>query len=203
MLARVLERFAFAKAKPYRDWPTIEVPLARHRDFFEALKADFEPFNLLADVTAIDWEEQSPRFSMLYHFYSTMHHFYLRVVVDLADDEKPTVPTVSDLWPTANWHEREVYDMFGITFEGHPDLKRILMWEGYPYYPLRKDFPLAGKEVALPGADVAEVTGAKVLPAPMMGGPFVASGCGTMSQVEPRAKDQSWTEKSPKSGGEG
>jgi NADH-quinone oxidoreductase subunit C len=89
---------------------------------------------------------------------------------------------VSDIWPTANWHEREVYDMMGITFDGHPDLRRILMWEGYPFFPLRKDFPLAGKP-----SDMPEVAFTGI--APLEGGPFVTSPgtCGTVD-AEPRAK---------------
>ena len=70
------------------------------------------------------------------------------------------------VWRTDNWHEREVYDLMGIRFSGHPDLRRILMWEGYPYHPLRKDFPLAGKPTDLPGVAFTKVT-------PMEGGPFV------------------------------
>jgi NADH-quinone oxidoreductase subunit C len=84
--------------------------------------------------------------------------------------------------------------MLGIRYENHPNLKRILMWEGYPYHPLRKEFPLAGIDVPLPGADVQEATGTHVEPAPMMGGPFVARPTGHMSEKEPRAKDESWTE---------
>ena len=87
----------------------------------------------------------------------------------------------------------------GITFTDHPDLRRILMWDGYPYHPLRKDFPLAGIETALPDIEVAEETGAAVLPAPMMGGPFVASsGEMNLTEAEPRAKDESWNERSAK-----
>jgi NADH-quinone oxidoreductase subunit C len=88
--------------------------------------------------------------------------------------------------------------MFGIKFIGHPNHKRILMWDDYPYYPLRKEFPLAGIDTPLPAADVSEVTDASVEPAPMMGGPFVASGSGPMSDSEPRAKDESWTEQNEK-----
>ena len=108
------------------------------------------------------------------------------------------MPSVSKIYPSANWHERETFDMFGIVFTEHPNLKRILMWDEYPYFPLRKEFPLAGIDTPLPAADVAEVTEASVEPAPMMGGPFVSANSGTMSDSEPRAKDESWTEKKEK-----
>ena len=108
------------------------------------------------------------------------------------------MPSISEIYPAANWHERETYDMFGIDFLGHPDLRRILMWDDYPYFPLRKEFPLAGIDTPLPADDVAEVTQASVEPAPMMGGPFVSSGDGPMSDSEPRARDESWTEESEK-----
>ena len=101
-----------------------------------------------------------------------------------AVDEDEEVPTVVDLWKTANWHEREVYDMMGIRFTDHPNLKRILMWEGYPYYPLRKEFPLAGKPSEMP--DVA-FTGV----APLEGGPFVTSPGSDRVSGEPRAKGES------------
>jgi NADH-quinone oxidoreductase subunit C len=89
--------------------------------------------------------------------------------------------------------------MFGIKFEGHPDLRRILMWDGYPYYPLRKEFPLAGIETDLPVADIAEETGTRVIAAPMAGGPFVASpGEVNLTEAEPRAKDESWSDRRPR-----
>ena len=90
---------------------------------------------------------------------------HLRLKTDVSE-EKSELPTVTSVWRTADWHEREIYDMMGIRFRGHPDLRRILMWEGYPYFPLRKDFPLAGKPSEMP-----EVAFTK--PAPMEGGPFV------------------------------
>jgi NADH-quinone oxidoreductase subunit C len=127
-----------------------------------------------------------------------MEHGYVRLAADCADDVNPSMPSATSLWPGANWHERETYDMFGIKFTGHPDLRRILMWDGYPYFPLRKEFPLAGRETALPDLAVAEETGAAVKPAPYMGGPFVAAPGGTMEAAEPRAKDQSWTERREK-----
>ncbi|MEK9772606.1 MAG: NADH-quinone oxidoreductase subunit C [Opitutae bacterium] len=156
---------------------------------------DEETFDLLVDITAIDHgTDANTRFSVVLHIYSLIHKNYLRIHVDCPDNESPVVPSVSSIFPAANWHERETYDMFGIQFSDHPNLKRILMWDDYPYYPLRKEFPLAGIEVPLPAADVSEVTGADVEPAPMMGGPFVSAGGGRMSQTEPRAKDESWTE---------
>jgi NADH-quinone oxidoreductase subunit C len=108
------------------------------------------------------------------------------------------MPSVSSVYPAANWHERETFDMFGIRFSDHPNLKRILMWDDYPYFPLRKEFPLAGIDTPLPADDVVEVTQASVEPAPMMGGPFVSPSTGPVSDSEPRAKDESWTERNEK-----
>ncbi len=160
---------------------------------------DEETFDLMVDLTAIDHNESSEtRFSVVMHLYSRIHRDYIRIHSPCKDNDSPTFPSVSDIFPAANWHEREAYDMFGITFENHPNLKRILMWDEYPHYPLRKDFPLAGIETPLPADDVVEVTNASVDPAPMMGGPFVSSTDGTMSDSEPRAKDESWTEEMEK-----
>jgi NADH-quinone oxidoreductase subunit C len=107
--------------------------------------------------------------------------------------------SVVSLWPGANWHERECYDMFGIKFVDHPDLRRILMWDEYPYFPLRKEFPLAGIETPLPDPEIAEETGTRVIAAPMAGGPFVAApGEINLTEGEPRAKDESWNEREEK-----
>jgi NADH-quinone oxidoreductase subunit C len=137
-------------------------------------------FDYLVDISSVDHFLTEPRFEMVYELYGYSHHQHLRVKCPVSEDE--SVPTVSDIWPTANWHEREVYDMMGITFDGHPDLRRILMWEGYPFYPLRKDFPLAGKPSEMPEVAFTGV-------APLEGGPFVTSpgSCGTV-EAEPRAK---------------
>ncbi|HAO97174.1 MAG TPA: NADH-quinone oxidoreductase subunit C, partial [Verrucomicrobiales bacterium] len=97
--------------------------------------------------------------------YSMNHHTYLRLKISV-DEEDCEVPSVTSLWRTADWHEREVYDMMGVRFTDHPDLRRILMWEGYPYYPLRKDFPLEGKPTEIPDVASTDV-------APLEGGPFV------------------------------
>ncbi len=160
---------------------------------------DEQTFDLLADLTAIDQgEDASTRFILVVHLYSLIHKSYLRIHVNCLDNLNPEVPSLSGVFPAANWHERETFDMFGISFTEHPNLKRILMWDEYPYYPLRKEFPLAGIEVPLPAADVSEVTGANVDPAPMMGGPFVSSSNGRLSEAEPRGKDESWTEDTEK-----
>ena len=158
-----------------------------------------ETFDLLVDLTAIDHgEDAEVRFSVVCHYYSRIHHDYIRVHVECASNENPEILSLSSVYPSADWHERETFDMFGIRFTNHPNMKRILMWDEYPYFPLRKEFPLAGIDTPLPAPDVVEVTEASVEPAPMMGGPFVSSGSGPMSDSEPRAKDESWTEKSEK-----
>ena len=187
------KRFDFLSVRESADFPAFNIPVGKQREFFTVFKKEFD-YDMLLDLTAVDWEKDSPRFTVVYHFLSTIRHVYLRLACDCENDEDPSMPTVSDIWPAADWHEREVYDMFGITFDNHPNLSRILMWEGYPYHPLRKEFPLAGIDVELPAEDVASATGVRVAPAPMMGGPFHAEPGRRMSDAEPRAADQSWTE---------
>jgi NADH-quinone oxidoreductase subunit C len=192
------EKFPQVAERASGDWPAFDVPAGQVLAVLQALR-DGAGFDLLVDVTAIDWGAgQSPRFTVVWHLLSTVRHTYVRLAATCADDAHPAMPSATGLWPAANWHERETYDMFGITFTGHPDLRRILMWDGYPYFPLRKEFPLAGLETELPDADVAAETTAKVKPAPLMGGPFVAGAGTTMDEAEPRAKDQSWTEQQEK-----
>ena len=137
-------------------------------------------FDYLIDITSIDNFGDEPRFEIVYHLYSMPHGVHLRLKLKVPD-ETGAVDTVSDIWPTANWHEREAYDMMGIKFNGHPDLRRILMWEGYPYFPLRKDFPLEGLPSEMPDVAFTKVT-------PMEGGPFVTlpSTAGSKDR-EPRA----------------
>ncbi|MGH7967385.1 MAG: NADH-quinone oxidoreductase subunit C, partial [Limisphaerales bacterium] len=101
-------------------------------------------FDYLVDITSIDNYGEDPRFTLVYHLYGYGHLRYLRLETSVSE-EKGEVPTVTGVWRTANWHEREIFDMMGVRFRGHPDLRRIIMWDGYPYHPLRKDFPLAGK----------------------------------------------------------
>lgn len=193
------EKFPQAASRASLDHEAVNVPAAEVPAVLQTLRDDFA-FDLLTDLTAIDWAEgTTPRFTVVYHLFSTTRHVYLRVAADCVNDLEPAVPSATGLWAGANWHERECFDMFGIKFDGHPDLRRILMWEGYPYHPLRKEFPLAGIETPLPDVEVAAETGAKVIAAPMMGGPFVAStGEMNLTEAEPRAKDESWSERSEK-----
>ncbi|HIG26265.1 MAG TPA: NADH-quinone oxidoreductase subunit C [Verrucomicrobiales bacterium] len=124
-------------------------------------------FDYLVDITGIDNYGEDPRFTVVYELYGLDHHCHLRLKTDVTE-ESSSLPSISGVWRTADWHEREIYDMMGIHFEGHPNLKRILMWEGYEYFPLRKDFPMEGKP-----SEVTEV--ASTSTAPMEGGPFVTS----------------------------
>jgi NADH-quinone oxidoreductase subunit C len=138
-------------------------------------------FDYLVDISSVDNYGEDPRWTVLYHLYGIASKHYLRLSVSVTE-EKSELPTVTTVWRTADWHEREIYDMMGIRFRGHPDLRRILMWEGYPYFPLRKDFPLAGKP-----SDLPEVAFSK--PAPLEGGPFVTAPGGKDSiEREPRVK---------------
>ncbi|MEC9348043.1 MAG: NADH-quinone oxidoreductase subunit C [Pseudomonadota bacterium] len=99
-------------------------------------------FQLLMDVTANDWPARTPRFDVVYHLLSLRHNQRIRVVV--TTDEETPVPSVVEVFSSANWFERETWDMYGVMFAGHPDLRRILTDYGFEGHPLRKDFPLTG-----------------------------------------------------------
>jgi NADH-quinone oxidoreductase subunit C len=138
-------------------------------------------FDYLIDISSVDNFGDEPRFEVVYELYSMTLAIHLRLKLAVSE-EVCAVDTVSDLWPTADWHEREIYDMMGIRFNNHPDLRRILMWDGYPFFPLRKDFPLEGLPSEMP--DVAFTSAA-----PMEGGPFVTQpSTATAKDREPRAK---------------
>lgn len=138
-------------------------------------------FDYLVDISSVDNYGDDPRFTVVYELYGLGHHQHLRIKTDVSE-ESSELPTVSTVWRTADWHEREIYDMMGVRFRGHPNLRRILMWEGYPYFPLRKDFPLAGKT-----SDAPEIAFTK--PAPLDGGPFVTAPGGRDSIArEPRVR---------------
>ena len=102
-------------------------------------------FNVLADLTAVDYLGRKPRFDVVYNLLSVPRNDRVRIKVRV-DDPNPTVDSVTDLWGIANWFEREVWDMFGIRFAGHPDLKRILLYEEFQGHPLRKDYPIRKRQ---------------------------------------------------------
>ena len=138
-------------------------------------------FNYLVDISSIDNYGSDPRWTVVYTLRNIVNGIEIRLKTDVSE-EKSELPSVLGVWRTSNWHEREIYDMMGIRFTNHPDLRRILMWEGYPYFPLRKDFPLAGKPTELPGVAFTK-------PAPLEGGPFVTlpSDAGAINR-EPRVR---------------
>jgi NADH-quinone oxidoreductase subunit C len=137
-------------------------------------------FDMLMDISSVDHMGEEPRYEVVYHIFSLQTRAELRLKTKVGE-ENSELPSIAAVWPAADWHEREVFDMMGIKFSGHPDLRRILMWDSYPYYPLRKDFPLAGK----PTGDGI------VKPAPLAGGPFVTSpGDKITIDREPRAKGE-------------
>ena len=138
-------------------------------------------FDYLIDISSVDNFGEEPRFEIVYELYSMTLGTHLRLKLRVSEDECEAA-TVSDIWPTANWHEREIYDMMGLRFAGHPDLRRILMWDGYPYFPLRKEFPLEGLPSEMPDVAFSES-------APLEGGPFVTSpSTATTKDREPRAR---------------
>lgn len=199
-LSALSPRFPQVTERPSGDVPAFNVPAEILVDVLRFLR-DEAGFDLLTDITGIDWGlEASPRFGVIYHLVRSNGCDTIRLATQCTATEPPTVPSATAVWPAADWHEREAYDFFGIQFVGHPDLRRILMWDGYPYHPLRKDFPLAGIEVPLPDPEIQAETGAKVIAAPMAGGPFVAPQREFVSTREPRARDESWNELKPKPG---
>ena len=138
-------RFGLQRAD-YRDQVWLIVPPEQIVEVSRLLRDEFG-FERLSGLTAVDyWPAQDPRFHMIYQFHSLQHNLRLGVRVPLPGTS-PSLPTLEGVYPSANWHEREVWDMFGVRFEGHSDLRRIIMpadWEGHP---LRKDYPLGYEEV--------------------------------------------------------
>lgn len=153
---------------------------ARIADVCKAAKETLG-FDMLLDLCSVDNDGTDPRWTVVYELFGIGHGCHLRLKTHVSE-ESSELPTVSGVWRTADWHEREAWDMMGIRFSGHPDLRRILMWDGYPYHPLRKDFPLGGKPTELP-----EVAFTRT--APLEGGPFVTVPSTADSTLrEPRSR---------------
>jgi NADH-quinone oxidoreductase subunit C len=149
---------------------------------------DAHGFDMLVDVCGVDFAEREPRFEVVYHLYSFAANRRIRLKVGV--DEGVEVPTVCGVWRAANWPEREVYDMYGVRFSGHPDMTRILLWEGFNGYPLRKDFPVEGVD-----------TGAAIYPEFYTddAGPVAGTGTGWRPPEPEEPADEST---SPDEGGE-
>ena len=134
----------------YKDELTIKFDKKYILEVCAFLKSDPElEFNWCSDVTAVDWATRQNRFTVVYNIFSIKHNFRLRLKADV-DESDCSIDSVSKVWQASNWQERETYDMYGIKFNNHPDLRRMYMPEEFEYYPLRKDFPLMGIPGSLP-----------------------------------------------------
>lgn len=156
------------------------------------LRDEFE-CQTLCDIASVDYGAKlsNDRFGAVYHFYSHTKKKYVRIVSVCESVSEPKLPSLCSVYKGADWHEREAFDMMGIVFENHPSLRRILMWDDYGWNPLRKDFPLAGKEAPLPPTFSGNEGVVKIVPAPEEGGPFHSPSCGVnfSSEKEPRSMD--------------
>ena len=144
-IVKVLQEQAEAKYDEFRGDLRVYIPGGKLRDTLLFLRDEHE-FSLLSLLTAIDfWPQDHPRFHVVYGLTSLTQNLLIQVRV-LLDDEAPRVPTVTGVFETANWRERELFDMFGIEIEGHPDMRRILMPDDWDGHPLRRDYPLGYEE---------------------------------------------------------
>jgi NADH-quinone oxidoreductase subunit C len=155
LIEKLKARFgdAILSAQSERDEETVTVARGTALDFFRALRdeADFQ-FNFLTDVTAVDWPERQPRFEVVYQLNSLPRGHRLRVKIGV-DGADPWVHSVAGQWRSADWLERECFDMFGIEFKGHPDLRRILMYDSFVGHPLRKDYLYNKRQPIVPETD--------------------------------------------------
>ncbi len=136
----------FFEVRRFRDELTVYVPREQIVTVATFLKADEElGYNYLSDLNGNDWLDREPRFEVIYHLYSLQHFTRLRLKVRVPEDDC-TCPTITGVWGTANWHERETFDLFGIEFIGHPSLRRILLPEEWEGFPLRQDEEIGWEE---------------------------------------------------------
>lgn len=142
---------AIEETVEFRDEQTIVLMPGSLVEVCAYLKNDLQ-YDFLETITVVDWLERVPRFDVVYQLLSIPHQCFVRLKVRVGQrrEEHPAVPTVTNIWAGANWYEREVYDLFGITFSGHPDLRRILMPTDWTTHPLRKDYPLSGFDLPEP-----------------------------------------------------
>ena len=184
----IAAKFTVSQQTEFRGELSLTVTREQFRELAQFLKNDLG-YTYLIDISSVDNAGVEPRFEMVYELQNFERGDHLRIKYPVSEDDL-TAPSVVDLWATADWHEREVYDMMGINFPDHPDVKevghlrRILMWDGYPFFPLRKEFPLAGLPSEMPDVAFSDR-------APLAGGPFVTSpSTGTTQDREPRSREQ-------------
>jgi NADH-quinone oxidoreductase subunit C len=149
LLDELQKRFpgALSDAVVFRNLPSVTVTKEALLPLCDFLKSEEGgAYTLLTDETAVDYPKREKRFEIIYHLYSFQRNDRLRLKVLVGEEER--VPSVAHIWPTANWLEREVYDMFGVQYEGHPDLKRILLPDGWRGHPLRKDHDILKQDEA-------------------------------------------------------
>ena len=146
--ARLRERFPELDVEVIDaiDMATVGVPAAEIQRVLGFMHDEYD-FTMLVDLSACDWIGREPRYHVNYHLYSLASNARVRVKVQLPDEPEPHVPTATTVYKGADWHEREVFDFFGIVFDGHPDLRRILMPDEWIGHPLRKDYPVGGVPV--------------------------------------------------------
>jgi len=148
---KLQEKFpaSVSEVKTFRDEVNVTV---QKKDIFEICKFLYSDpdlqYQMLTDLCGVDFFPESPRFEVVYLLYSMKKQQRLRLKVKVGDSE--SVSSVESIWKAADWLEREVYDLFGISFDNHPDLRRILLWDGYEGHPLRKDFPVEGPDFDKP-----------------------------------------------------
>jgi len=159
LLAKCREAFGerILDAHQHCEDATVVIPRDAALEIFQALRDRPEfGFNMLVDVTAVDYLGQKPRFEVVTHLHSLSNNHRLRVKIRVPEDE-PWVHSLVPIWKGANWVERECWDMFGIRFVGHPDLRRILMYEEFVGHPLRKDYPVEKRQPLTEERDPIEV----------------------------------------------
>ncbi len=150
-LKKLQEKFpaSVSEVKTFRDEISVTV---QKKDIFEICKYLYSDpdlqYQMLIDLCGVDFFPEQPRFEVVYLLYSMKNKERLRLKIKVGDSE--SVSSVESIWKAADWLEREVYDLFGIPFDNHPDLRRILLWDGYEGHPLRKDYPVEGPDFDKP-----------------------------------------------------
>lgn len=151
VVKRLKEKFlnSILEVTTFRGEVTVTVPKGEIFEICKFLHSDPDlQYHLLTDLCGLDFFPQTPRFGVVYHLCSLKSNQRLRLKARVGEME--SIPSVESIWKIANWYEREAYDLFGISFENHPDLRRILLWDGYEGHPLRKDYPTEGPDFDKP-----------------------------------------------------